>query len=44
MGKSLGYFVDQKAILNVTARIPDDKAAEVEEVKRLARIAGVSLE
>lgn len=44
LGKSLGFFVEQKAVLNVTSRLQGDKAQEVEEVKRLAKIAGVSLE
>jgi hypothetical protein len=44
LGKSLGFFVEQKAVLNVTSRLQGDKAQEVEEVKRLAKIAGVSFE
>lgn len=44
MGKALGYFVEQKAVLNVSAKMPENQAQEVEEVKRLARIAGVNLE
>ncbi len=44
LGKSLGFFVEQKAILNVTSKLQGDKAQEVEEVKRLAKIAGVTLE
>ena len=44
LGKSLGFFVEQKAILNVTSKLQGDQAQEVEEVKRLAKIAGVTLE
>lgn len=44
LGKALGYFVDQKAVLNVSTRIPEDSAARVAEVQRLAKIAGVKLE
>lgn len=43
MGKALGYFVEQKAVLNVSAKMPEDKAQQVAEVQRLARIAGVDL-
>jgi phage terminase small subunit len=44
LGKSMGYFVEQKAILNVTSRVEGDKSAKVAEIQRLARIAGVKLE
>lgn len=44
LGKALGYFVEQKAVLNVSARMPEDRTQQIEEVKRLAKIAGVSFE
>jgi len=44
LGKSMGYFVEQKAILNVTSRVDGDKSAKVAEIQRLARIAGVKFE
>ncbi len=44
MGKSLGYLVEQKAILNVKTKIPEDRSQRVAEVQRLAKIAGVTLE
>jgi len=44
MGKAQGYFVEQKAVLNMTAKMPGDKAQQIAEVQRLAKIAGVSFE
>jgi len=44
LGKSMGYFVEQKAILNVTSRMEGDKSAKVAEIQRLAKIAGVKFE
>lgn len=44
LGKALGYFVDQKAVLSVSAKIPEDSAGRIAEVQRLAKIAGVKLE
>jgi hypothetical protein len=44
LGKALGYFVDQKAVLSVTAKMPEDSAGRIAEVQRLAKIAGVKLE
>lgn len=44
MGKAMGYFVDQKAVLNVSSRIPEDRVQQIAEVQRLAKIAGVSFE
>lgn len=44
LGKSMGYFVEQKAILNVSSQIPSDKSAKVAEIQRLAKIAGVKFE
>lgn len=44
LGRAMGYFVEQKAVLNVSAKMPEDKAQRVAEVQRLAKIAGVSLE
>lgn len=44
LGKSMGYFVDQRAVLNVTAQVPSDKTAKVAEIQRLAKIAGVKLD
>jgi hypothetical protein len=40
----MGYFVDQRAVLNVTAQVPSDKTAKVAEIQRLAKIAGVKLD
>lgn len=44
LGKALGYFVEQKAVLNVSSRIPEDQAARITEIQRLAKIAGVKLD
>lgn len=44
LGRAMGYFVEQRAVLNVSAKMPEDKAQRVAEVQRLARIAGVTLE
>lgn len=44
LGKTMGYLTEQKAVLNVTAKLPEDKTQKMAEIQRLARIAGVKLD
>jgi len=44
IGKAMNFLIEEKRTLNINATVPSDKAAKVESIKRLGKLAGVTID